>query len=64
MLQNRTVADLISADERHKEIASLLATGFLRYWLRRAADGREKELDVPRTSSDSCVKPTSEGETQ
>ncbi len=49
---------MIPAD-RCAEIASILATGFLRL---RRADVENKELDVPPTLSDSCLKPLSIGE--
>ena len=52
----------MSATERIHEVTTLLTVGFLRYWQTRAPDGREKGLDVLRTSSDVCPKPSSEGE--
>ena len=52
----------VPASARLKETASLLALGFVRWWLRKAPDGRENGLDVLRTSSDECPKPSSEGE--
>lgn len=52
----------MAAKERLHEVASLLATGFLRHWLRKAPDGRENGLDVLRTPSDVCPRPSSEGE--
>jgi hypothetical protein len=61
---NPTDPERMSADERLREVASLLAIGFLRYRLRRAADGRENGLAILRTSSDSCVEPKPEGETR
>jgi hypothetical protein len=54
--------DQLSPDERIQEVASLLAAGFLRYWLKKAVDGGEKDLAILRTSSEVCPKPTSEGE--
>ena len=59
---NPTGPELMTAKERLSEVASLLARGFLRYWLRKAADGAENGLAIPRTSSDECPKPESEGE--
>jgi hypothetical protein len=61
---NALAPDLMTGIERVAEVASLLATGFLRHRLRRAPDGGEKDLAIPRLSSDSCVEPTSEGETR
>jgi hypothetical protein len=49
----------MSADERLREVISLLAAGFLRS---RAVDAGEKDLDVLRTPSDVCPEPRSEGE--
>jgi len=54
----------MTANERLSEVACLLATGFLRYRLRKAADGRENGVAILRTSSDECPKPASEGEMQ
>ena len=62
MTANTVDPELMTAKERLTEVASLLALGFLRYWLRKAADGRENGLAIPRTSSDECPKPKSEGE--
>jgi hypothetical protein len=66
--------ELITGIERLAELASLLATGFLRHRLRkaslradshrRAADGAENGLAILRASSDSCVKLKSGGETR
>ena len=61
-MQTHTAVDLIPAAERHREVASLLARGFVRYWRREAVDGGEKDLDVLRTSSEVCDEPQSEGE--
>jgi len=63
-MRNALCPDQISADERLHEVASLLAAGFLRHWLRKSSDWREKELDFLRTSSEVCPEPTSEGETE
>ena len=52
----------MSTSARLKEVASLLAVGLLRHWLKCSSDGREKGLDVLRTSSDVCPQPSSEGE--
>ena len=38
--------------ERVAEVASLLAAGYLRYWLQKGADGAENGLAILRTSSD------------
>jgi len=54
----------MSPDSRLREVASLLAAGFLRHWLRESPDWREKELDFLRTSSEVCPEPTSAGETE
>jgi len=59
---NPTGPELMTAKERIEEVASLLARGFLRHWLRKAADGRENGLAILRTSSDECPKPESGGE--
>jgi len=48
--------ELMPAKERLAEVASLLAKGFLRHWLRKAADGRENGLAILRTSSHECPK--------
>jgi len=47
---------LLTAQERLAEVASLLAWGFLRQWL-RTAKRREKPLAIPGEPSDSCSKP-------
>jgi len=44
---------------RCREVASLLAAGFLRRRLKRA-DVEKKGLDVLPASSDSCLEPSSE----
>ena len=59
---NRRSAAQMSTSARLKEVASLLAVGLLRHWLKCSSDGREKGLDVLRTSSDVCPQPSSEGE--
>jgi len=64
-LPNPTGPELMSAKERLAEVAALLARGFLRYWLRKAAGGREtcppsvgrNGLAILRTSSHECPKP-------
>ncbi len=53
--------DLMTPAERRAEVATLLATGFLRHQLREATK-REKSLDVLRLASDECLEPTSTGE--
>ena len=52
--------ELLSPAERRAEVGALLALGLLRCRL-RAAGRREKRLDNPRHSSDSCPKPSSGG---
>lgn len=78
MAVNAVAPEQMSADQRLQEVISLLSAGFLRYRLRKAADGGETcppavwrdGLAILRTSSDSCVnppeagKPKSEGETR
>jgi hypothetical protein len=59
---SRLDPERMSADSRIQEVASLLSVGFLLYWLRNTADAGEKDLAIFRTSSDVCIKPTSEGE--
>jgi hypothetical protein len=54
--------DQTPANERLREVISLLAAGFLRSRAGRAVDAGEKDLDVLRTSSEVCVEPQSEGE--
>jgi hypothetical protein len=61
-MHNSLNPDQLSPDNRLQEVASVLAVGFLRYWRREAVDGGEKDLAIPRTSSEVCPKPTSEGE--
>ena len=61
-LPSRLDPDLMAARDRIQEISSLLAAGVLRHWLKTAVDGGEKDLAILRTSSEVCVKPTSEGE--
>ena len=62
-MQNSLQPDLMSAHERTDEVARLLARGFLRYHL-RPVDAEKNDLDVFRPASDSCVEPTSQGETR
>jgi len=52
--------ELLSPGERLAEVGALLALGLLRCRL-RAAGRREKDLAIPRPSSDSCPKPSSGG---
>ena len=61
-MRNALHPDQMPADDRLREVASLLAAGFLRHWAARAVDGGEKGLDVLRTSSEVCDEPQSEGE--
>jgi hypothetical protein len=55
--------ELLTAQERLAEVASLLARGFLRHRL-RAAKQREKPLAIPAEPSLHWVKPKSEEETR
>lgn len=55
--------DLMTAARRLREVASLLAAGFLRHWGRKGSDSGDTGLDFLRPSSDQCPEPTSEGET-
>jgi len=55
--------DLMTAADRRAEVASILATGFLRYRLQEATK-REIPLDVVPRPSDECLEPKSEGERQ
>jgi hypothetical protein len=43
-MKNPLDPELMSAKERIEEVACLLARGFLRYWLRKAADGRSQDV--------------------
>lgn len=60
-LLNPLHSESMSAAERHAEVATLLARGFLRSRT-RAVDCREKGLAFLRASSDSWSEPSSEGE--
>jgi len=60
MVSNPLDPDLMTASERLAEAAYLLARGILRRRL-RAADGRQKRLDVSADSSHSCLEPRSDG---
>jgi len=53
--------DLMTSADRRAEVATILATGFLRLRLREAKQ-REKPLDVLRRPSDECLEPSSTGE--
>ena len=53
--------ELMTPADRRAEVASILATGFVRHRLREA-EKREKPLDVLRRPSDECLKPSSMGE--
>ena len=55
--------DMMTPADRRAEVASILATGFLRLRLREAKQ-REKSLDVLPRPSDECLEPKSEGERQ
>jgi hypothetical protein len=46
--------DRMAANQRLREVISLLAAGFLRSRATHTVDGGEKDLDVPRTPSDVC----------
>lgn len=59
-MSNPLDPEMMSPAERLEEAASLLARGILRLRL-RAADGRQKRLDVSADSSHSCLEPRSEG---
>ena len=59
---NRLIPDQMSANSRLQEIASLLAAGFLRHWLRKAAKGAGGGLAILRTSSEVCACPPEAGE--
>ena len=61
-LRNLPDPESMSAVERCREVASLLARGFLRYRLRRA-DAEKIPLDVLAEPSHSCLEPQSTGET-
>ena len=52
--------ELLSPGERLAEVGALLALGLLRRRV-RAAGRREKDLDNLRSSSDSCLEPSSGG---
>jgi len=60
-LRNLPDPESMSAVERCREVASLLARGFLRYRLRRA-DAEKIPLDVLAEPSHSCLEPSSEEE--
>ena len=53
-------ADAFPALSPDRELTSLLARAFLRYW-RATSDDGEKGLDLSRDSKRSCPKPSSEG---
>jgi hypothetical protein len=59
-MSNPLDPEMMSPAERLEEAACLLARGILQRRL-RAADGRQKPLDVPRQPRDECVEPQSEG---
>ena len=52
----------MSPTDRYREVASLLARGFLRYRVRRA-DAEKIPLDVIAEPSHSCLEPQSTRET-
>ena len=61
-MRNALDPELLSSQERLAQVGALLARGLLRCRV-RAAGQREKDLDVLRSSSHSCPKPSSgEGE--
>ena len=62
MATNPQDAEGMAGTERVAQVASLLAAGFLRYRLRKGADGGENGLAILRTSSDESVEPKSGGE--
>ena len=59
-LKNPLSPNLMSPEERVQAVASLFATGFLRFWLR--AQERKKPLDLLGSSSDPCANPRCQGE--
>lgn len=61
-VSNALAPELMAADERLAEVASLLASGFLRHSLRKAAQGADVGLAILRTSSDVCGCPPQAGE--
>lgn len=54
--------ELMAARERLAEVASLMAVGFLRYWLHKADKGDNAGLAILRTSSEVCGCPPQAGE--
>lgn len=52
----------MSPDERLQAVASLLATGFLRAWLRKAEKKTREGLDVPADLSDPSPRTQVAGE--
>ena len=52
--------DTTAPAARHRELTSLLARAFLRYW-RASSDDGDKGLDFAPASKRSCPKPSSEG---
>jgi hypothetical protein len=62
-MRNPLDSEQTSPDERIREIAQLLATGFLRHWVARSARDAKKAVAIRVPSSDPCIEPTSEGET-
>jgi hypothetical protein len=62
-MQNPLDPHQMPGADRIREVAHILAIGFLRYWLRRTArDDAKKALAIRAQSSDSCIEPKSEGE--
>ena len=60
-MRNPLEPESMTPAQRLEEVASLLATGFLRLRLRRT-DGRKKVLDLLAAPSDECIEPESEVE--
>lgn len=61
-LRNAIDPDQIPAESRLQQVASLLAAGFLRWWLHKADQGADGGLAILRTSSEVCVCPPQAGQ--
>ena len=70
-MRNPLDPESMTPAQRLEEVASLLATGFLRLRLRRTdssavalakADERKKDLELSGVPRDECVEPESEAE--
>jgi hypothetical protein len=62
MAVNALDPEQMSAKERLQEATALLAAGFLRWWLHKAATGADGGLAILRTSSEVCACPPEVGE--